>query len=104
MSATSKNHRSKDHRSKEHRRRGTWAHVETFEDPDSHIALVLYERVKGRPGYSFQLGHFDAMGFNKHIPAEPKGAKHPVPWIVKSLVDRAYEAIQSRKSRKQDEA
>jgi len=81
---------------KKKKRRGTWAEVETIQDPDSNVALILSERIRGKPEYSMQLGHFDDMGFNKFIPLEPEGAKHPVEWIVKSLVDRAKEIVAQR--------
>lgn len=78
------------------KRKGTWATIETIQDPDSKIALVLSERIRGKPEYSMQLGHFDEVGFNKFLPMDPPGAKHPVEWIVKSLVDRAKEIVAER--------
>ena len=81
---------------KSKKRKGSWETVETIEDPDSRIALVLSERIRGKPAYSMQIVHFDDIGLNKHVPLEPEGAKHPVEWIVKSLVDRAKEIVAKR--------
>ena len=78
-------------------RTGVWEVIETIEDPDSKIGLVLSERIRGKPGHSVQLGHTDDVGWNKYIPVDPPGAKHPVEWIVKSLVDRAKEIVAERK-------
>lgn len=85
---------------KKEKRKGSWETIETFEDPDSRIALILSERIQGKPGYSMQIVHFDDVGLNKHIPIDPAGAKHPIEWIVKSLVDRAKEAVAKRTTEK----
>lgn len=81
------------------KRKGSWERIQTIEDPDSKIALILSERFLGKPGYSMQIVHVDEVGSNKHIPMEPDGAKHPVEWIVKSLVDRAKEIIAERQTK-----
>lgn len=86
-------------KSKSPQRKGSWEQIQTIEDPDSKIALILSERIRGRPGYAMQIVHFDDIGLNKYIPMEPEGAKHPVEWIVKSLVDRANQIIAERRAK-----
>lgn len=68
-----------------------------IEDPDSHVGLIVSERVKGPVGYSIQIVHTDGMGPNKHVPVPPEGAKHALRDIVYSLVARAEEIIEQRK-------
>lgn len=84
-------------KSKDRKRKGAWDLVETIEDPDSKVGLILSERIRGKPMYSMQIIHTDDIGVNKHVPMEPPGAKHELGWIVKSLVDRAQEIIDERK-------
>ena len=88
-------------RKKKGSRKGVWDEVETLQDPDSKITLILSERVRGKPAYSFQIVHEDAMGPNKFVPMNPPGAKHELGWIVKSLIDRAQEIVAER-SKKSD--
>lgn len=77
-------------------RKGVWVDVETLEDPDSHVGLILKERIQGKPGYSFKIVHFDDKGPNLYIPLRPDGAKHPLKDIVASLVARAVEIVEER--------
>jgi len=78
------------------KRKGVWDIVETLQDPDSKVTLILSERVRGKVAYSFQIVHEDQMGMNKYVPMKPPGAKHELGWIVKSLLDRAQEIINER--------
>jgi hypothetical protein len=80
-------------------RQGTWETVETIEDPDSKVGLILSERIRGRPAYSIQIIHHDEVGLNKHVPVSPPGAKHELKHIVYSLVARAQEIILERKAK-----
>jgi hypothetical protein len=83
---------------KDTRRPGSWAQVDVFEDPDSHIGLVLSERIRGKPEYSFRIAHFDAQGLNPFVPLHPPGAKHALKDIVASLVVRALEVVAEREA------
>lgn len=81
------------------KRRGAWEEIDRFQDPDSKITLILSERIRGKHGYSIQLGLEDDLGFNKHIAASPKGAKHEIKHIVYSLVEKAASVIEERKKK-----
>lgn len=81
------------------RRKGVWVQVEQFEDPDSHVGLILSERIRGRPEYSFTLVHFDAQGSNRYVPLRPEGARHDLKDIVASLVARAVEVAAKREKK-----
>lgn len=78
-------------------RKGAWDIIETIEDPESKVGLVLSERIRGKPGYSMQIIHTDDIGVNKHVPMNPPGATHELKHIVYSLVQRAQEIIDERK-------
>jgi len=77
-------------------RRGVWSEVETFEDKASGIGVVVTERVRGRPAYSFQIVHFDDHGGNKFVTLPNKGAQRPVEEIVYLLVQKARELIEQK--------
>jgi len=81
------------------KRTGSWETIQTIEDPDSKVGLVLSERIRGKPGYSIQIIHHDDIGLNKHVPSEPDGAKHELKDIVYSLVARAQEIIIERRTK-----
>jgi hypothetical protein len=85
-----------DRKQKKSRRKGVWEQIEVLEDPDSHVGLVLSERIRGKFGHSIQIIHTDDMGLNKHIPIPPDGAKHDLKDIVYSLVARAEELVAKR--------
>jgi hypothetical protein len=87
-----------DSKPKKSRRKGVWEQVEVIEDPNSHVGLILSERIRGKFGHSIQIVHTDDMGPNKHIPMPPEGAKHDLKDIVYSLVHRAEEIIAKRKA------
>lgn len=91
-------------KSKGSKRKGTWETVETIEDPDSKVGLVLSERIRGRPAYSMQIVHHDDIGLNKHVPMEPEGAKHELKDIVYSLVARAQEIMAERRAKEAKKA
>jgi len=95
----SKNKSNGPHGPKGPKRAGSWETIETIEDPDSKVGLVLSERIRGRPGYSIQIIHTDDLGLNKHVPLEPPGAKHELKHIVYSLVDRAHQIIAERRAK-----
>ena len=80
------------------KRNGSWDYLETIEDPDSKIGLVLSERMRGKPAFSMQIIHTDDVGLNKHIPMEIPEAKHAFKDIVYSLVARAEEIVAKRKA------
>ena len=74
-------------------RKGVWEEIQRFEDPDSNVALILSERVRGKPEISMQIVHIDDMGPNKFVPMDPKGAKTELKHIVYSLVEAAQNAV-----------
>lgn len=86
------------------RRKGSWAQVKDgdFIDEASGIGVIVFERILGRPEYSFKLVHFDDRGGNTFVTVPCKGAKHPVEDIAFSLVKRACEFIEQK--RKEDDA
>jgi hypothetical protein len=81
------------------KRKGTWEQVQTFEDPDSKVTLILSERIRGPHAYSVQFVHMDDIGPNKHIPDHPKGAKYSLGDIVRSLAIAADEFIAKREKK-----
>ena len=83
-------------RNGEHGRQGTWAEIKTFEDPDSRMAIIVSERIRGVPAYSFQLVHIDSIGINKYVPVPCPGAKHQPEDIAFSLVLKAREFVEAR--------
>lgn len=91
-----------DSKPKKSRRKGVWEQIEVFEDPNSHVGLIVSERIRGKVAHSIQIVHNDEMGPNKHIPVPPDGAKHDLKDIVYSLVSRAEEIVaeRNRKMRK----
>jgi len=90
----------RDRRSKKEgsapRRKGSWETIETLQDPDSGVGLILSERFRGKPEISLQIVHFDEIGPNKFVPVRPEGAKHELKDIVYSLVSRAQEITAER--------
>lgn len=74
------------------KRKGAWVDVETFEAPESNLAVIVTERVRGAPAYSFSLVHFDDRGANKFIQVPCSGTAD-VEHVVYSLVKRAREFI-----------
>jgi len=78
-------------------RKGVWEEIQTIEDPDSKVGLIISEKIRGKPSYSFQIVHFDDIGPNKFVPNNPPGAKYTLADIVRSLVARAEEIVDARK-------
>ena len=79
------------------KRTGVWDEIETLQDPDSGIAVVITERSRGAHAYSFQIVHFDGVGRgNKFVPIPCRGAKHDLEHIVYSLVKRACEIVDAK--------
>lgn len=87
---------NKGPRNGEHGRQGTWAEIKTFEDPDSRMAIIVSERIRGAPAYSYQLVHIDSIGVNKYVPLPCPGAKHRPEDIAYSLVQKAREFVEAR--------
>jgi len=87
-----------DAKQKKSRRKGVWEQIESIEDPDSRVGLILSERIRGKFGHSIQIVHRDDVGPNKHIPFPPEGAKHDLKDIVYSLVAKAEEIVAKRKA------
>lgn len=77
-------------------RKGTWVEIKTFEDPDSKMSIIVSERIRGAPAYSFQLAHIDDIGVNKYVPIPCPGAKHKPEDIAFSLVLKAREFVEAR--------
>ena len=80
------------------KRRGVWAELETFEDKASGIGVVITERMRGKPGYSFQIVHFDDHGGNKFVPLPCQGANRPLEEVVYLLVKKAREFIEEKQA------
>ena len=80
----------------ERKRKGVWSELETFEDKSSGIAVVITERMRGKPGYSFQIVHFDDHGGNKFVPLPCPGANRPIEEVVYLLVKKAREFIEEK--------
>ena len=87
-----------DRKPKKSRRKGVWEQLQVIEDTDSHVGLILSERIRGKPGWSVQIIHTDDLGANKHVPVAPDGTKHDLKDIVYSLVHRAQEIVAERKA------
>jgi len=91
--------RDRKQKPKDSKRKGSWDYLQTIQDPDSNVGLILSERMRGLPGYSMQIVHIDDIGPNKHVPMAPPGAKHELKHIVYSLVERAQEIIAERRAK-----
>jgi hypothetical protein len=81
-------------------RKGAWEDIHTMQDPDSGIGIVISERIRGKPMFTFQIVHFDDLGLRQHIPYPCPGAKHPVEWIIKSLTESAREWLDDYRKKK----
>lgn len=83
----------------EKKRRGAWAQVgEPLMDKHSGIGVMVSERVRGRPAYSFQIVHFDDHGANKFIQLPCAGAQRPLKEIIYLLVEKAEELIEQKRA------
>jgi len=82
------------------KRRGSWAEVKTWQDPDSKVSLILSERIRGKHAYSLQIVHEDAMGMNRYVPVRPDGARHEIEHIVFSLVREARQFVAEREKQR----
>lgn len=74
------------------KRKGVWAEIETFEDPESGLAAIITERVRGAPAFSFQIVHLDDRGANKFLQVPCTGTVD-IEHVVYSLAKRAREYI-----------
>jgi len=74
------------------KRKGVWSDVETFTDPESGLAVIVTERTRGAPAYSFQIVAIDDRGVNKFIQVPCSGTVD-VEHVVYSLAKRAREFI-----------
>lgn len=83
------------------KRKGAWADVEQFEDPESHLGVIVRKRIRGRPAYCYSLVHFDDRGPNRYIP-HPLEAARPVEEVIYLLVQKAKDCI--AEERKKDRA
>jgi hypothetical protein len=81
---------------KQSRRKGVWEDIKTFEEPGSKLGVIISERIRGKPAYSYQIVHFDAMGANKHLQLPIQG-KHKIEDVIFSLVKQAEEFIADKK-------
>lgn len=91
--------KSKDEQEKrgQPKRGGAWAQMgDPFVDKYSGIGVVISERIRGRPGYSFQIVYFDDHGGNKFIPLPCKGAERPLEEVIYLLVKKAREVIEGK--------
>jgi hypothetical protein len=74
------------------KRKGVWSEVQTFEESESGLAVIITERVRGAPAYSFQIVAIDKRGVNKFIQVPCNGTVD-VEHVVFSLAKRAHEFI-----------
>lgn len=86
-------------KNKDSKRRGVWEEIQTLEDPDSKVGLIISEKIRGKPSYSFQIVHFDDIGPNKFVPNNPPNAKYKLADIVRSLIESAEEIVDERKKK-----
>ncbi len=79
-------------------RKGVWSEIKTFQHEQSGMAVIVSERIRGKPEYSVQFVHFDKHGGNKYLPVYLEG-DHGLPDVVYSLAKAASEFIEQRRTK-----
>lgn len=87
-----------DHKPNKGKRSGVWAEIKTITEEHTKLSVVITERVRGRPAYSYQLCQRDAQGGNKFIQYPVRGLDK-VPYegetpptagdVIKALIEAA---------------
>lgn len=92
------------------KRKGAWAEVKTFSEPNTGLTVVVSERIRGRPAYSYQVVHVEPAGSNKFIQHPVRNLdKVPVEGdqpakvedVIKALVKAAREFIEGEIAKNQ---
>lgn len=79
------------------KRKGVWEDIQTFDEPESGLAVIITERTRGAPAYSFYFVHLDRRGgdltrVNKFIQV-PCNGDTDVEHVLYSLAKRAREFV-----------
>lgn len=90
------------------KRSGVWAEVKTITEEHTKLTVVITERVRGKPAYSYQLCQRDAQGGNKFIQYPVRGLDK-VPFegdtpptagdVIKALVEAAEAFIKEQEAK-----
>jgi len=79
----------------EQKRKGVWAEVHTIREEHTGLAVVIKERIRGRPAYSWQIVHVESDGKrNQYLPYPVRGLdKVPVDGDVPPKAEDVIKAL-----------